>query len=268
MGLIGKVIGLFKKQKMGVIGKDKEDIRDHIHDKPINNSMLASGNDVYTLRPYLYGVKNQGSVNACTGYAIAYAVQILWGKAYSKLSERTQKCIDPFNPLYVYYYARKEGGLENGDNGAYVRDSMKALKNYGIPYYRDNKVSSVYKEPTQNIKTFKIGEYLRIPDTYECVDRMCYVLEREKLPIIASIKLIREGTNATTGMITLPQKGTLNGYHAICIIGTRYIEGELCFEFVNSWGGFWGDNGFGYFKASDVNKGILNDIWTFDQLLW
>ena len=77
MGLIGKVIGLFKKQKMGVIGKDKEDIRDHIHDKPINNNMLASGNDVYTLRPYLYGVKNQGSVNACTGYAIAYAVQIL-----------------------------------------------------------------------------------------------------------------------------------------------------------------------------------------------
>src|SRR5690606_37288329 len=83
--------------------------------------------DSFSLKPYVTSVRNQGRTNACTGYATACGVEILINRAKAiqgRISLSSQ---------WVYHEARRMASLGLEDNGAYLRDAMKALQKYGVP---------------------------------------------------------------------------------------------------------------------------------------
>ena len=50
----------------------------------------------------------------------------------------------------------------------------------------------------------------------------------------------------------------LNGGHAVSLIGYVYIDGKLYWEMQNSWGKYWGNEGF-FFMSDDLLRDIILD---------
>lgn len=89
-------------------------------------------------------------------------------------------------------------------------------------------------------------------------------LVNENKPIIITTKL-RDSfydTNypGTNGIVKYPPKGDNVYNHAMVIVGFKYINGELYFKILNSWGRFWGVKGYCYLNAKSKE---VNELWAF-----
>lgn len=243
----------------GVIGPDAKDNRDFIYQKDKTNEEIKAGlNNIveeFSLKQYSCPVMNQMQTNSCTGHASAVAMNILLSRTLSKNKDYK------LNPFWIYYWARKQSGFEKVDSGAYIRDTMKALKENGV--WRCDMTTPFSELPTDyDIKnTFKIKEYLRIDNS---IDKVQYALFNEKLPIIGSIKVFQGDIDNYYGLIKGDKLTGFAGYHAVPIIGWKYIKNVLYFIIQNSWGRANGDGGFYYLNSKYIEDGMLTpDLWTF-----
>lgn len=243
---------------LGVIGPDIPDSRDYKysdHLAGIQTDMMhemPEQFDDYSLCKYIGNILNQGSTNSCTGHSAMYAMNVLLNRIAGNDIAGDFK----INPWWVYYWARKEANLEYRDGGAYMRCLMNALKTYGV--YSNNMCSPDSKPGQYNLDdAFKIKEYFRISNN---LNEVKYALTVEKLPVFACWAVYDQSINVN-GVVNMPI-GSLNGYHAICLTGLKTINNKQYIEFANSWGKFWGQNGFGYLDPDMFNDPILiTDIY-------
>ena len=63
--------------------------------------------------------------------------------------------------------------------------------------------------------------------------------------------------------IVLPPSGACTGGHAVCFTG--YDDEKRLVQFINSWGSYWGDDGYGYLPYSYFEGGLVSDIWALSQ---
>lgn len=271
------------KEYMGPMKIKSGCIPDHPDNRDLKKELpfkLTANVDSFNLKKYLTcGILNQRNTSACTGYAGAYAMNILINRQLSLIGSKS-KDISNFefksvSPTWIYYNARKiEGFSLKEDTGSTIRSIFKALKNPGsIDIGAMDCYYDVLSDPPKNIDSlpkYNINSYFRIFKDSSAVEIMQRVLDVEQLPIVCGIKLFQDQVNDSYyngGILdyTNISNDRYIGGHAVCIIGYKHINDKLYFTIVNSWGSNYGDKGFCYLPSDVIQTDNVLDIWTFDK---
>jgi len=212
----------------------------------------------FSLRDKVEWIKDQGRSLSCTGQATSYYLEILnklETNQYTKLSAR-----DIYSSVH----------LPNG--GAYIRDAVIYPVKNGVmteedapSYINGNPPTEAYMRQRNDITeediergyTYLAKSAFRIySKSIEDIKRAIYNYNGCIIGVV--------GDNAGwgkpyKGIVKLPKRREWG--HAIYLIGWKKINGVDYFEFVNSFGDGWGDNGFGYLSFEYVKRGFIFNPW-------
>lgn len=214
--------------------------------------------DHRTTCPEIYHQLNLGSCTASAACCVYYHNLVHF------------KYIDIFTPsrLFLYYNTRVMKHTVNVDNGASLRDTLKAINAYGMcpedqwPY----EPAQFTTKPTDQSYLFanqhKGIAYMRVPQILsqlkQCLwDGYLFVFGLAVFPDFESDHVKH------TGQVSLPSSSEQPlGGHAACAIG--FDDEQAVFIIRNSWGTQWGDHGYFYLPYEYMtNTDLVYDIWTF-----
>lgn len=208
----------------------KKDIRDYRLKKGI--AMAVAYPQEYRC-PKEIEIKNQGSICSCVAHSAAEILEY-----HSQYPIR-------LSTNFIYGIHKK---LFNSNGpGMYLREACKIIQTYGDPTYMscpgNFEVEKVYDIANQAFENkiimdesykYRISKYIKI----KSVNEIKYALTNYG-PVMAAVDWYDDNTvDKVTGYLT---QGHVNpGGHAIIIIGWNE-KGWLC---QNSWGKYWGNNGY------------------------
>lgn len=189
------------------------------------------------LSSYMPPPGDQGNQGSCVGWAVAYA------KSYQENIERiksgNQKLMH--SPSYIYNQIVSQGQC---NSGSYIKDALNLIEAKGIPlltafpYSQYNCTdkpnaqvdNAALKRKAINWKAVNLGDTSVIQD-----------LLANALPVILGIRVYDNFYTYSGGIYTSPT-GADNGGHAIVVVG--YDKDKNAYKLINSWGRYWGDNGY------------------------
>jgi C1A family cysteine protease len=230
------------------------DWRDFIYKS--SNSPLRDSVD---LRPWASAVENQFHLGSCVGQAVVGAYELL-------LRKNNPAEFEDLSRLFVYYNARLMEGHVNEDDGAYVRDAIKAVYTYGIcleklwPY--DTGLFSV--PPTVN--SYEDATHRTIKNYYK-VNGLGNILDalNQDRPIVASMQVYSNFDNLEDSVdytLTMPTASdNILGGHAVVLVGYNLAKKLILCR--NSFGADWGIAGYFWVPFEYVSTNFM-DNWTFD----
>jgi C1A family cysteine protease len=221
-------------------------------------------------------IKNQEPLNSCTACAAITLVEYFQNRTTDKYTNASV--------LFLYKVARKLM-LREGDVGASIRETMKAMVLFGIPpeQYWPYEPSKMDEEPTgfcysyaQNYQTI---QYLRL-DTPGL--RVSDLLAQIKMTLVAGLpsmfgltiySSIYEDANYKKGYLPIPNnKDHVEGGHALVAIGYddhKMIGNSLgALLVINSWGTKWGEKGYGWLPYDYIIQGLTSDWWSLVKAEW
>lgn len=250
-------------------------------DSKCNQSVFLSLPEFVDLSYWCSPVEDQGVLNSCT----AHAAIALMEYAQKKSSDTY---IDA-SPRFLYKVTRSLMQRE-GDSGASVRDTMKAMVAFGVcpEQYWTYEEDKFDEEPTpfcysfaENYKTLK---YFRLD--YASISRYTLlaqvkVLLASEIPCVFGFTLynsVYDEFNVQRGHIPLPNKhDKVIGGHTVVAVGyhDRKVidngdadpsEGALLIR--NSWGTRWGQGGYGWLPYDYIIQGLTADWWSLLKAEW
>ena len=232
--------------------RDRQDSRDFLYTASANR--ISSSVD---LRNFCTLVEDQQNLGSCTGQAIAGAIEYL--------NKKNNSIVD-VSRLYIYYFERMYLGTVNWDSGAYIRDGIKTVYNYGAPLERlwPYIISRFKMRPAASVVNDgmrrKVTRYERIVDLNGCINALA-----DGYPVIVGFLVyssFMRNAVVRTGMMPYPNVRTepLLGGHAVLLVG--YDNRTRRFIARNSWGSRWGDRGYFYMPYDVIdNRAMSDDFW-------
>jgi len=222
----------------------------------------ATGNpSAVDLRQYCSPIEDQGNLGSCTAQAVVGLVEYFEGRALGEYLDASRR--------FLYKVTRKLYHFQ-GDTGAYVRGTLKALRIFGVcpEEYWPYDISKYDEEPPAFCYAFaqayQAVKYYRVwdSDPAKLLDQLKASLANG-LPFAFGFSVyssIWDPTVQKTGDIPFPKQGDkLDGGHAVMAVG--YNDGPGRFLIRNSWGTGWGKAGYGTLPYDYVTKGIADDFW-------
>jgi len=239
------------------------------------------------LRQWCSPVENQGRLGSCTAHAAIGVVEYFERRSAGKHVDGSRR--------FVYKTTRNLLGV-TGDTGAWLRNAMGALILCGVPneqYWPYTDVDPDFDiEPPQFVYSvadnFEALKYFAHDPLGANVPRQA-VLDSVKKYLAAGVPSMFgfwgyasfDSGNAP-GHVPSPTDQELAGDpawgHAIVAVGyddarkitnkvsNKSTTGALLFR--NSWGGVWGDNGYGWMPYQYVLAGIALDFWSLLKMEW
>lgn len=224
-------------------------------------------------------IPDQGGLGTCSSFAAVTALQFV----HKADKEETRLLSHP----YLIVQAEKQSNCLN--DGLPIGDAMKAALKIGTVAHRfwkyedyiknfpkkvNKKTNICSKIPfnsteDQEYVKFAFGEVKNI-FAQNCPGEKCGgesrvfsiigALDTYKVPVVVSVpvKFGKENGWDTTGIIEYQEKSSWDGYHAITLFG--YNHDKQYFDFMNSWGESWGQNGCGTINYHYV-KAYASEAW-------
>jgi len=221
-------------------------------------------------------IRNQESLNSCTACAAIALIEYFQNRNRDQYTNASV--------LFLYKVARKLMHRQ-GDVGASIRETMKAMVLFGIPpeEYWPYEPSKIDEEPSgfcysyaQNYQTI---QYFRL-DTPGLL--ASDLLAQIKMTLVAGIpsmfgltiySSIYEELNYKRGYIPVPnKKDHVEGGHAVVAVG--YDDHKIIQDSVgallirNSWGIKWGERGYGWLPYEYILRGLTSDWWSLLKAKW
>ena len=239
--------------------REPVDARDHIYNPEALGAVATTLPASIDLRSKCSPIEDQGQLGSCTGNAIAGLIEYL--------DRKNNKSLD-VSRLFIYYQERLLEGTVNYDAGAYIRDGIKAVNQYGAPLeslwpylisrFATRPSSAAYTDAAKR----KAGAYQKITTKTAGIKTAL----NQGYPVVIGFDVYAsfEGqANTKTGMMPYPQANEqLLGGHAVAVVGYNDAlnGGRLICR--NSWGTSWGDHGYFYmpYQVTD-NASMSSDFW-------
>lgn len=220
------------------------------------------------LRSSCSPVENQGSLGSCTANAGVGLMEYYQKRAFGTYLNGSRR--------FLYKTTRNLLGW-TGDDGAYLRTTMKSMVLFGIcpeQYWQYN-VEKYNDEPTafcySLAQNFQATKYYRLDPSGLAPSK---VLQNVKEKLAAQLPSmfgfsVYSSIPSEPGEADIPypsDKDKLEGGHAVVAIGyddKRKIgkcTGALLIR--NSWGKEWGDKGYGWLPYEYVLSGLAVDFWS------
>ncbi len=270
--------------RLGGMGweRDLPDVRDYTPEADEIKKVLAKSQPLKTaavaqpasvdLREWCSPIEDQGSLGSCTANAGVGLVEYYQRRAFGKYLDGSR--------LFLYKVTRDLLGWV-GDQGAYLRDTMKAMVLFGVPpeQYWLYKIATFDEEPpafcyafAQNYQAIR---YYRLDPSGVSPSQALTNIKKylaAGLPCMFGFSVYSSmpGIGDGKGEIPYPQPGErLEGGHAIVAVGYDDAKkigndrGALLIR--NSWGKNWGEGGYGWLPYSYVEKGLAVDFWLLVQ---
>jgi len=225
---------------------DVPDNRDWIYQPALIELEKFIDPQVHTRRIIL----DQKSEGACTGFAVAAAINMLNQRAGRDIVVSARM-------LYEMAKRCDEWPGESYD-GSSLRGAIHGWKNMGVceeamwPYYTGANKGSLTIEMAKNARSNTIGAYYRLKPVISDF----HAALNETGAIAVSAKVHKGWDDPKGGIIQHNEK--TDGGHAFIIVGYN----ETGFWIQNSWGKSWGDNGVALWSYEDWVKNIM-DAWVF-----
>ena len=214
------------------------------------------------LSPFLPACYDQGQLGSCTANAIAGALQFEMHKDTS---------LPLFMPsrLFIYYQEREIEGDTSSDNGAQIRDGIKAVKDLGVPAESEwpYVIEQFSERPSDEayISAGTFDAFTRKTIRYEAVDAHLVHLKAclaSGYPFVFGMSVFESFESeqvAETGVVPMPGSNeTMVGGHAVLCVG--YDDAEEAFLVRNSWGSSWGIKQ-GHFWLPYAYISMISDCW-------
>lgn len=204
-------------------------------------------------------VEDQGDLGSCEANAItnAYELQVrfLYPDKFVELSR-----------LFVYYNSRMLDNSELVDVGAYLRDGMKAVQEYGIcsellwPY----NIKKFAVKPTDECYVDGLTRTITSYQSLTTIDEVLSAVNDNK-PVVIGLTVYDSFNQVSKSnpVISGPKTTDLNtgGGHAMTIVGYNIPRQQLLVK--NSFGKNWGDNGYAWLPF-DYAESQGFEKWVFD----
>lgn len=259
--------------------RDLPDLRDHSASSDEVSKVLAKSSLLkkvakvlpasVDLRGFCSPIEDQKSLGSCTAHAGVGMLEYFERRAFGKHLDASR--------LFLYKVTRQLAGFA-GDDGAYLRDTMKAMVLFGMPpeKYWPYVISRFNDEPTafcysyaQNYKAIK---YYRLDPQGTPSAAVLNNIKTSlagNMPAMFGFSVYSSipGSGDGKGEIPYPGKGdTLEGGHAVLAVGyddrkkIGSTKGALLIR--NSWSTAWGEQGYGWLPYAYVESGLATDFWT------
>lgn len=253
---------------------DLPDIRDYTVETPAVKKILdksaplkairsALPDDV-DLRKWCSPVEDQEDIGSCTANAGVGLMEYYQRRVFGKHLDLSR--------LFLYKTTRNLLGWD-GDTGAYLRTTMKAMVMLGVcpeehlPYNTfdyDEEPEAFHYALAQNFQSVK---YFRL-DVFGIQGQM--LLDQIKWMLAAGLPSMFGFTVydsiSNDGWIPFPKEGDkVAGGHAIVAVGYDDQQGNGALLIRNSWGTDWGHDGYGWLPYEYVLRGLANDFWCMAQ---
>ena len=252
--LISKAQGLAGLHGLGAIPQapDSRDI-------PYRASFAAPLPTLVDLRPLMPPVYSQGRLGSCTANSTGGAVQ------YQRRLQKEPDWVP--SRLFIYYNTRALEGNVNGSGGT-NRDAFKAVHNQGAcpetewPY----DPTQVKVKPSAQCyidgAKYKALTYLSLANSDITSLKTCLA---QGYPFVIGVLLYSgfEGWKTShTGVVAMPgMTDKFLGRHSMLAVG--YSDTDQQFIVRNSWGKWFGDQGYVYMPYPYLtNTTLAFDFWT------
>lgn len=234
------------------------------------------------LRPWCPPIEHQLQLGACTAHAGVGVLEYYERKCFGKHIDASR--------LFLYKVTRNLM-RQKGDTGAYLRLTMGAMVLFGVPpeeFWPYSDEGEVFdREPpafcyafAQNYKTIKY--YRHDPPDTPSQDVLTQVKTYLAAghPVMFGFTVYSSINQADkTGLIPFPlAKEKIEGGHAVMAAGydnkkkitNTYgrIETKGALLIRNSWGGDWGEDGYGWLPYEYVLRGLAEDFWSVLKKDW
>ncbi len=269
------------RSRLGAMGwrRDLPDVRDYTagtaavadilgRSKPLRAAARKTPGRV-DLREWCSPVEDQGDLGSCTANAGIGLLEYFERKAFGNHLDASR--------LFLYKTSRNLLGW-SGDQGAYLRTTMKAMALFGAPpeQYWPYDTKAFDREPPAFCYAFgqnyKAIQYYRLdPPGTSAAALLAAVREKlaANLPSMFGFTVYTSmpGIGDGAGDIPFPGKGDkVEGGHAIVAVGyddARMIGGKKGALLIrNSWGAEWGEKGYGHLPYAYLEAGLAVDFWT------
>jgi len=253
------------------------DIRDHKFSFSATPASLPTFQD---LRPQFPTVYNQQQLGSCTANALAAAVEF----------DLIKQKLPIFIPsrLFIYYNERSLEGTIATDSGATLTDGAKAINKWGAPpetlwAYNVNKFAT--KPPASVFAAgLKTKSVLYQSITQDITDMKACIASGYGFVFGFTVyESFESNAVASTGIVPMPGANEqVLGGHAVVAVGyndgpnsvTVTINGVKTVippQYVivrNSWGPFWGLNGYFLMPYNYItNSNLADDFWKIQSVL-
>lgn len=212
------------------------------------------------LREYSSPRHQQLTTSSCVGQSSIKALEI------KRIIKYGHKAHVDLSVLDLYFGARDlmRPKMTHIDSGTYISLACEVLKRFGVcrdkiwPFKKEN----LFKPPpimaTREAYLNKIfGHYRLTKSGNDLLDDIILNLQ-SKNPVIFGTQVDENWFNYTSNNepLGIPEKPL--GAHAMVLVG--FVNG--CFIVENSWGQFWGDNGFAFVRPEVFTHKYTQDAWT------
>jgi hypothetical protein len=197
----------------------------------------------------------QGIQGSCVSWATGYYIKSYWEGIENSWNLNTAAHIT--SPQYIYSQTHATDG--SGGGGSYVYQALNLLASQGAatldvcPYdpFDEFGFRTLPTDPMrQQAFRFRNSGWsaLSMYDVSTIKDWLCngVPVVLGDLPVYPDFDNLDFGNDTYDDM-----SGALRGLHAIALIG--YDDTKQAFKFVNSWGTFWGLNGYGWISYNLVS---------------
>jgi C1A family cysteine protease len=259
--------------------RDLPDMRDHTTSTETVASVLSKSAPLkkalktppasIDLRRFCSPIEDQGPLGSCTANAAVGMLEYYERRTFGKHLDGSR--------LFLYKVTRDLLGF-TGDDGAYLRDTMKAMVLFGVPpeRYWPYDPTRYNDDPTafcfSYAQNYQAIDYFRLDPPNTPSDA---ALENIKANLAAglpsmfgfSVYSSMPPLGDGKGEIPYPSMGeTLEGGHAVLAIGyddAKKIGGKKgALRIRNSWGADWGEGGYGWLPYAYVESGLADDFWS------
>ena len=221
------------------------------------------------LREWCSPIEDQGSIGSCTANAGVGMMEYYERRAFGRHLDASR--------LFLYKVTRNLLGV-TGDDGAYLRDTMKAMVLFGVPpeKYWPYHTTRFNDEPSafcySFAQSYQALRYYRLDPPGTSHETALAAVKKHLaagLPSMFGFSVYSSmpGLDDGKGEIPFPAKGdTLEGGHAILAVGyddgKRIGKDKGALLIRNSWGTRWGMQGYGWLPYHYVEAGLADDFWS------